>query len=139
MSHAAKQIRDWVIGACTGVSSLPDATEGSPRQVASNTTACFVRTSNETIVSVDVHAPTSDERVLDVEVGLIAGTYTAVDALSVLAEEAIANEASFPGANLRMVRREYEENRDTDRDYVSLILSYEAVYYCARNDVETFQ
>ncbi len=37
MSHAATQIRDWFKAACTGVSGLPTCTEGTPRQIQSNT------------------------------------------------------------------------------------------------------
>lgn len=139
MSHAATQIRDWFKAACTGVSGLPTCTEGTPRQIASNTDACFVRTTSEALEVSSVHSPASDERNITIEIVLIAGTYTEVDTLSVLAEEAIANKASFPGEFFAPVQREYEENRDGDRDYVSLTLTYVARYYVARNDVETFQ
>lgn len=139
MSHAATQIRDWFKAACTGVSGLPPATEGTPRQIASNTDACFVRTTTETIDVASIHSPASDERTLTVEVVLVANTFTEADTLSVLAEEAIANKAAFPGEFFAPVQREYEENREGDRDYVSLTLTYTARYYVARNDVETFQ
>ena len=35
--------------------------------------------------------------------------------------------------------KQEKENREGDRDYVSLTLTYTARYYVARNDVETFQ
>lgn len=139
MSHAATQIRDWFKAACTGVSGLPTCTEGTPRQIASNTDACFVRTAGEALEVSDIHSPPADERTLTVEVVLVANTFTEVDGLSVLAEEAIANKASFPGEFFAPTQREYEENRESDRDYVSLTLTYVARYYVARNDVETFQ
>lgn len=139
MSHAATQIRDWFKAACTGVSGLPTPTEGSPRQLASNTDSCFVRTTSDTVETIDVHTPASDQHTLSIEVGLIANTFTEVDALSVLAEEAIASASSFPGKTFTFASREYEENTETDRAYVSLTLSYQATYFVARNDVETFQ
>ena len=107
MSHAATQIRDWFKAACTGVSGLPTCTEGTPRQIQSNTDACFVRTTSETLEPVSVHSPAVDDRQLTVEVGLIAGTFTEADTLSVLAEEAIANKAAFPGKSFDLVGRQY--------------------------------
>lgn len=139
MSHAATQIRDWFKAACTGVSGLPTCTEGTPRQIQGNTDACFVRTTIETLEPVSVHSPAVDDRQLIVEVGLIAGTFTEADTLSVLAEEAIANKAAFPGKSFDLVGRQYEEDTETDRTYVSVTLAYVARYYVARNDVETFQ
>ena len=139
MSHAATQIRDWFKAACTGVSGLPTCTEGTPRQIASNTDACFVRTTTETIDVASIHSPASDERTLTVEVVLVANTFAEADTLSVLAEEAIANKAAFPGKSFDLVGRQYEEDTETDRTYVSVTLAYVARYYVARNDVETFQ
>lgn len=139
MSHAATQIRDWFKAACTGVSGLPTATEGTPRQIASNTDACLVRTTTETIERGTVNEPPIDTRDLTVEVVLVAGTFAEVDTLSVLAEEAIANKAAFPGDDFGFVQREYDENREGDRDYVSLTLTYVARYAVLRNDVETLK
>lgn len=137
MSHAAKQIRDWFITACTGVSGLPTPTEGAPRQIASNTDSCFVRTTSEEVEPADVHA--SQERTLAVQVVVVGNTFTESDAMSLAAEEAIAAATGFPGTDWRLERRDYDENTETDRAYVSVVLSYVARYYVARNDVETFE
>lgn len=137
MSHAATQIRDWFKAACTGVSGLPTATEGTPRQIASNTDACFVRTTTSAVERITEHEPPIDGHELTVEVVVLGNTFTEADGLSVLAEEAIANKAAFPGDSFEFVQREYEENTDTDRAYVSVTLTYVARYSVARNDVET--
>jgi hypothetical protein len=139
MSHAAKQIRDWFKGACTGVAGLPNATEGTPRQIPENTDACYVRTTTEEILRQTSHTPALDQRTLTVLVTLIANTHTEVDALSVLAEEAIEAEPAYPGGTFEPLSREYEENNETDRAYVALTLTYAAVYSVARNDVETIE
>lgn len=139
MSHAATQIRDWFKAACTGVSGLPSATEGTPRQIASNTDACFVRTTTDAVEPITADLSEIDGHEMVVEVVLIASTFTEVDTLSVLAEEAIANKSPTIGDEIRFVQREYEENRDTDRDYVSLTLSYSVRYAVARDDVETLK
>lgn len=137
MSHAATQIRDWFKTACTGVSGLPTCTEGTPRQIQSNTDACFVRTTSGTVERITEHEPPIDGHELTVEVVVLGNTFSEADGLSLLAEEAIANKASFPGDSFEFVQREYEENTDTDRAYVSVTLTYVARYSVARNDVET--
>lgn len=136
MSHAAKQVRDWFKTACTGVVGLPSASEGTPRQIVAGTDYCFVRSTNESVDDADIHI--GQERRLTIEVVLIGNTFTEADTMSVLAEEAIANAAAFPGKTLQLVQREYEENLETDRAYVSVTMSYVALYFVARNDVETF-
>lgn len=137
MSHAATQVRDWFKAACTGVSGLPTCTEGTPRQIASNTDACFVRTTSGAVERITEHEPPIDAHELTVEVVVLGNTFSEADGLSLLAEEAIANKASFPGDSFEFVQREYEENTDTDRAYVSVTLTYVARYSVARNDVET--
>lgn len=140
MSHASKQIRDWFIASCTGVVGLPNAREGSPRQLPANVDACFVRTTGESCERITISLnELIDERTLAVEVGLIANTHTEVDAYSVLAEEAIAASGTYPGKELRLTSRAYEENYETDRNYVGLTLAYEALYYVEDIDVETFK
>lgn len=137
MSHAATQIRAWFKAACTGVSGLPTCTEGTPRQITSNTDACFVRTTTSAVERITEHEPPIDGHELTVEVVVLGNTFSEADGLSVLAEEAIANKATFPGDSFEFVQREYEENTDTDRAYVSVTLTYVARYSVARNDVET--
>ena len=69
MSHAATQIRAWFKAACTGVSGLPTAAEGTPRQIASNTDYCFVRTSTdavEALTGVDVVSSNATTRTLTI-------------------------------------------------------------------------
>jgi hypothetical protein len=136
MSHAAAQIRDWFKAACTGVPGLPTATEGTPRQIESNTDACFVRTtldavSESSLSEIDIHEIT-------VEVTVVGNTFTEADGLCLLAEEAIAAKSPTIGDAIVFVQREYTENRDTDRDYVSVSLTYAVRYSVARGDVETF-
>lgn len=138
MSHCSQQIRDWFVTTLTGVGGLPTAREGTPRQVASNTTACIVTTRTETIEQLTQNTTARDQRDLEVDVILIAGSLDAADALSVLAEHAIAGSITYPGADLVVTQREYDENIDTDRDYVSVTLSYLARYFTARNDVDSF-
>lgn len=135
MSHAAKQLRDWFIAACAGVSGLPAASSGTPRQIAPGADACIVRTTSDSVQSLDIGI--SDEHELGIEVELIAATFDDVDVLSVLAEEAIAAKASFPSESWQLTARTYTENRETDRPYVSLTLTYSARYLVARTDVET--
>lgn len=139
MSHAATQIRAWFKAACTGVSGLPTAAEGTPRQIASNTDYCFVRTTTDAVEAMTADTSEIDGHEMTVEVVLVANTYTEVDGLSVLAEEAIANKSPTIGDEIRFVQREYEEDRNTDRDYVSLTLSYAVRFAVARNDVETLK
>jgi hypothetical protein len=139
MSHASKQIRDWFIAACTGVAGLPNAEESAPSQIGVEVDACYITTPNETLEQVGINSPPVDLRVLTVNVGLLAGTYSEVDQLSLLAEHAIFNKAAYPGKDLIFVQREYEENTDTDRAYVSLVLTYSARYFVARNAVDSFQ
>lgn len=135
MSHAAKQIRDWFVSACTSVTGLPNAVSGTPRQLAAGAEACIVRTTSDSVQPLDIG--TKDEHELGIEVDLISDTFDGVDTLSVLAEEAIANKASFPSESWQLTGRSYAENRDTDRPYVSLILTYSVRYMVSRNDVET--
>lgn len=135
MSHAASQIRAWFVGACTGVSGLPNASNGSPRQIAEDVLVCIVRTTIDTVQPADIYL--TDEHEITIEVELIAGTFDAVDILSVLAEQAIANKTLFPASSFRLTTRDYVEHRDTDRAYVGLILTYITRYFTARNSVET--
>lgn len=135
MSHAAKQIRDWFVAACTSVGGLPNATSGTPKQIAPGAEACIVRTTSDSVQPLDIG--TKDEHELGVEVELISSTFDGVDDLSALAEEAIANKASFPSESFQLTSRSYTENGDSDRPYVSLTLTYSARYLVARNDVET--
>jgi len=137
MSHGAKQIRDWFKAACTGVAGLPACAEGTPRQIEVGTDACFVRTTSSVVERITEHEPPIDAHDLTVEVVVVGNTFTEADGLSVLAEEAIADEPAFPGDSFDFVQREYEENTDTDRAYVSVTLTYVAKFSVARNDVET--
>lgn len=139
MSHCAQQIRDWFVTALTGVSGLPAAREGIPRQVAAGTTACVVTSTGEAVARATIDDPAIDQRDLNVQVIVIAGSLDAADALCLKAEEALAAAASFPGKNFEPVQREYQENIDTDRDYVSVTVTYTATYFAARNDLETFK
>lgn len=140
MSHAATQIRDWFIASLDAVGGLPTPTEGEPRQIPDNTEAVFVRTTTETIVLTSMNlGELISERTLTVEVGIISSTYTAVDALSVLAEQGLAAAAAFPGKHLQATARTYDRNIETNRDYVGLTLAYEATYYVEDTDVETFK
>ena len=137
MSHAATQVRDWFKAACTGVSGLPTCTEGTPRQIESNTDACFVRTTLDTVSEsslsdIDIHD-------IAVEVTVVGNTFSEADSLSLLAEEAIAAKTPTIGDAIAFVQREYTENRDTDRDYVSVTLTYAVRYSVARGDVETLK
>lgn len=135
MSHAATQIRDWFKAACTSVVGLPDATVGLPRQIASNTEACYVRTTIDAVDSTTLNQIDTHE--IAVQVSVVAATYDAADALSLLAEESIAAKSPTIGDAIVFVQREYEENRETDRDYVSVTLTYAVRYAVARGDVET--
>ena len=140
MSHAAKQIRDWFITSLDAVAGLPTPTEGEPRQIPDDTDACFVRTTNESVELITLTlSQAATERALTVEVGLVAGTYTEVDALSVFAEEGLELAAGFPGKGFVLQSRSYDRNIETNRDYVGLTLTYEASYYVELADVETFQ
>lgn len=139
MSHAATQIRAWFKAACTGVSGLPTCTEGTPRQIADNTDACFVRTTAEAVEPATFNVSPIDTRELTVQIVVVAGTYAEADALSLLAEEAIDAKSPTIGDSIGLVQREYEEGRDTDRDYVSVTLTYAVRYSVASGDVETLK
>ena len=137
MSHAAKQIRDWFVSKLTGVSGLPAARSGRPAQIAAGTRACYVTHGAETVEPLTMHNPREDERQLPVLVVLVAESLDAADALSVLAEEAIANGTSYPATEPALESREYAEEVETDRVVVSITLTYTAPYSVASNDVET--
>ena len=139
MSHASQQIRDWFVTKLTNVSGLPSAVEGYPRQVAAGTTATIVSCANELVQRVTMDDPPTDERQLAVLVIVIAASLDAADALSLLAEEVLAVATGFPGKTFEMSQREYQENVETDRDYVSITITYTATYYVARNNVESFK
>lgn len=139
MSHASQQIRDWFVTKLTNVSGLPSAVEGYPRQIAAGTTATIVSCANELVQRVTMDDPPTDERQLAVLVIVIAASLDAADALSLLAEEALAVATGFPGKTFEMSQREYQENVETDRDYVSITITYTATYYVARNNVESFK
>ena len=138
MSHAATQIRSWFITNLTGVSGLPTPTQGHPRQIASNVDACVVTSTTEIIQPHTIHDPRTDVRELAIQVICIAGSLAEVDVLSMAAEEAIEGATFITGADLIFQSRDYDENIDTDRDYVSVTLNYSARYFVARNNVDTF-
>lgn len=139
MSHASQQIRDWFVTKLTGVGGLPGAVEGYPRQIAAGATACVVTCGTELIQRTTLHEPPIDSRDLAVLVVVIAGTLDAADALSLIVEETLAAATGFPGKDFELAQREYQENVDTDRDYVAVVITYNAAYYVVRTDVETFK
>jgi hypothetical protein len=139
VSHCAQQIRDWFVTSLTGVSGLPTPWEGYPRQIAPATSACIVTSAAETIQRQTMDTQPIDARQLTVLVVLVAASIDGGDALCLLAEEALAGAASFPGKTFELIEREYQENVETDRGYVSVTITYNAIYYVARNDVETFK
>lgn len=139
MSHASQQIRDWFITKLTGVGGLPNAAEGYPRQFAAGTTACVVTSAGETIQRVTIEDPPIDERNHTVTVAVLASTLDAADALSLIVEETLAAATGFPGKTFELIERNYEENVESDRNYVSVSIGYSAIYYVARNDVESFK
>jgi len=138
MSHVSQQIRAWFVNTLSGVSGFPTASNGYPAQIAAGTEACVVTTTTEDLRGSTIHTPPIDERRLEVLVVLAGASLDAADALSVTAEETIANAASYPGKALDLVARAYSENVDTNRVAVTLVLTYAATSDVRRNDVETF-
>lgn len=138
MSHCSTQILDWYVAALTGVAGLPAAVKGSPKQIASNTAACLVWPTTESIGNPSVGLTTLQQRLLQIDVTLIAASFAAADVLSVLAENKIAATASPLGERMDLTGREYIENRESDRDYVAITLSYSVSYLTAWTDAETF-
>jgi hypothetical protein len=137
MSHAAKQIRDWFLTELTGVTGLPTPKAAPVRQFAGGTNAVYVLCVAESLERVTMTGTAIDDRNLTVQVVLVSDSFDAVDVLSVLAEENIASGTGFPGKTFDLVQRDYESNVETDRDYVSVSLTYAAIYAVYRNDVET--
>jgi hypothetical protein len=139
MSHASQQIRDWFVTKLTGVTGLPNAVEGMPRQIAIDAKACVVTSQSEEILRETLHPSPIEQRRHLIAVVLLAASLDAVDAMSVAAEEAIHAATGYPGNSLDLLDRTYSEDTQTDRSVVSVTLQYEALYFVARGDVETFK
>ena len=138
--HAAQSIREWFVTTCTGVVGLPNATSGIPRQAKAGVDACYIIPGLEQVEGVTVSLnDVIDKRTLQIDVVLVASSFTEVDGFSVLAEEKIATATAFPGKGITLAQRQYEQIVEGDRSYVSLILTYEAEYYVEDTDVETFR
>lgn len=139
MSHAAKQIRDWFLAELTGVTGLPTPKAAPVRQFAIGANAVYVLCVSESLDRTTITGTVIDDRNLTVQVVLVSDSFDAADALSVLAEENIADGVGFPGKMFDLIQRDYESNVETDRDYVSVSLTYQTNYFVYRNDVETFK
>lgn len=133
MSHAATQIRDQIVAALTGVSGLPTPVVGRPRQLAEATEKLIIEPISETITTDTIHAGPWQARELIINVIAVAATYDAVDAMSLLIEEAISAVECKP----QLTERTYERDAETYKDVVGVALAYTALYGVASNDVET--
>lgn len=136
MSHCAKQIRDWVKTSLTGVSGLPTPVIGVPRQFAKGAEYVAVRSLDEPITIETIGD--LEARTHNLEIIAISNSYDEVDAMSLLIEERLQAATGFPGKMLTMSARRYDEDKTTDRDYVSVTLELAAVYHVDSDDLETF-
>lgn len=135
MAHGAKQIRDWFVTALTGYGSLPTINVGAVRQVAA-APVVHITMGTEEIEASDVHIGL--DRLLGVDINIVAATYDAIDALCVDIEKGVALSATaFPGRDLTLVAREYSEDTETELTLVECVLRYAAEYTTDDDDPET--